>query len=249
LNLSLERFLGGGVEDLYAISGGDSNTIAKRITLIEIFTHASSIVSWDSSVLHELNVSAFKGRSTLGSIVHNSELFAGRLVSHRDSRLNWEIVGGDVLKGVLIVFVDKIPGWSIVENSLLHFETIGIGVEGLVVIHAGVEIGNNLKAIIIDRWETSKVDLKFDDTFQISIKGNMDNDLLEFFTVHLVDSMELEIHLSIRHAASYKGAVVHCLVFTCDWSENVITGVLSTDPCVIVDERGPVFHAEIEGLR
>lgn len=69
------------------------------------------------------------------SIVADGEvsLLSNGFISHADSRVDWEVVCSDILMG-LLQFSRKVPSWSVVKNSLLHFQTVGVGVESLLVV-------------------------------------------------------------------------------------------------------------------
>lgn len=59
---------------LDAIGGGNSKTVTIAISLIKSLTNTSSIVIQKSSVLHKLNLAIVKRGTTLGAVIHNSEL-------------------------------------------------------------------------------------------------------------------------------------------------------------------------------
>lgn len=103
----------------------------------------------------------FNGRSGLGSVVHNCENSIS--IFHGKGRVDGIEIGCHIFIRCQVVFSD-IPCWSVVQDSLLHFQLIRIGVEGHIVIKIGkLEIGGDFMTISGNWRQTSKINNEFQD--------------------------------------------------------------------------------------
>lgn len=118
LNYSLQRKPLRAIADLNEVGCFDSDTITILIGLSERLTHTFVVIAWCFSVLHELDSSRSNRGTSLRSIVHHGHSSIGVDVSDRDGRVNWVVVVGYSLASI------KIPGGSVILDSLLHFEAI-----------------------------------------------------------------------------------------------------------------------------
>lgn len=135
------------------VSGWNSDSSAILVLFVNPLAHSSSVIGWDSSILHEFNASWLKSGSSLRSVVGDVE--NSRVVSglHQDTRLNWIVVTCDVLV-CISKRLAEVPCWSIIENSLLIFKSIGVSIEGLVVVKVVyLPFGDNLVSVILNLWE------------------------------------------------------------------------------------------------
>lgn len=137
-NLHLLRSLLGlaNRSDIDVVLGIDLLAITVRIGLVERFLNTSVIVFDEASAVHDFDVagSLEVSRATSGPLDHDSGLSGHLLVPDGDSTSDWVVVGRDVL------VTRVVPHGSEVEDSLLHLETIGVGVEGLVVVSEAIEL-------------------------------------------------------------------------------------------------------------
>lgn len=115
LDSSLQAACGAHIEQLNVVLSVYSDAKSGRGGLVKSFTHASPVISVESTVLHEFNAARFEDRTALRATVHHIHL-PSILASHGDARLNWVVVSSDVH----VLLGSDIPSRSVVENSLLH---------------------------------------------------------------------------------------------------------------------------------
>lgn len=147
------------------VRSDDSDSISILIFLVGALWHTFAVVSWRSSILHELDSALLKCRCTLRSIIHHGEKLGA--IGHGEGRVHWVVIGCDVVVRIFQIRIWEIPSWPEVQDSLLHFHAVRVGVEGRIVSEVSKgELGNNLITIkpIVNCWETVEVYIKFDGT-------------------------------------------------------------------------------------
>lgn len=89
----------------------------------------------------------------MGSIIHHSELHI--TVTNSDSCLDRVVVCCDVKP----TFFDlKVPSFTLVHNTLLHFEAVRVSVEDIVVVkHGSMEVSCHFEADIFVFWDSEKL--------------------------------------------------------------------------------------------
>jgi hypothetical protein len=85
------------------------------------------------------------------------------VISYSDRRRNWVIVCSNVLQAIIIIRL-QIPGWPIIQNSLLHLKPIGICKENTVIRDVfAAEFNNEFVSIHDYLREADQVKVVFDD--------------------------------------------------------------------------------------
>ena len=102
----------------------NASVVVTRVCFIEYFIHGSAINSCDSPVLHQLDAPFREGSAGHWSVVTHYKLLVLGFVYHGDCLVDRVVVASHVIIGCLEVGVDEIPSWTVVEDSLLHFEAI-----------------------------------------------------------------------------------------------------------------------------
>jgi hypothetical protein len=126
-----------------------------------------------------------------------------------------------------------VPSWSVVEDSLLHFKTVRVSVESLVVVEvSNRELSNDLVAVNINLREAVHVDNKLDG-LGVLIDGDKNNHLL-FKTIEEDEREEASVW-AFSTLSTLVDRVLVWLELTCKRSEDVVSRVLSTVPGVVVD--------------
>lgn len=143
------------------VSGRDSDSVSVLVFFIDPFAHTSAIISWDSSILHEFNASWLKRGTSLWSIISNGQNSCIVNRHHGDSRVNWVVVTSDVLVGIG-KGLTEVPSWSIVKNSLLHFKSIWVSIECLVIVKVvNLPFSDDFVSVVFNDWEWIEVDVEF----------------------------------------------------------------------------------------
>jgi len=93
----------------------NSNRFTVFITLINLFVDTFTIISWDPSILHEFDRTSWQARSSLRSIIHDSERSIRIDLFHRNSWVDWIVIVWNIaIKISVIQVLLEIPSWSIV---------------------------------------------------------------------------------------------------------------------------------------
>lgn len=121
--------------------------------------------------MHELNTAALDDRTTLGAIVHDGHLHAGRLVPYCNSRLNRIVIRSDVESPIS---ESQVPRRTVIKNALLHLEAVGVGIELSFVVNVRcVEIYSDLKADIRIERDAEQLDFSLNNAKLIQLdSGN-----------------------------------------------------------------------------
>jgi len=162
---SLLRVCRDEIENLHIVAGSALDTIAFRIDLIQHLNDTLAVISWKSSILHDLNLSLFAevSRTTLSSVVQDGDLeVATILVSHGNSWGNRVVVRGDIS-----ILFSHIVGIVRVKVSLLHGQSIWISPELALWIKSIIElpVDSDIFSIagLFVKWDTVKLDLILND--------------------------------------------------------------------------------------
>jgi hypothetical protein len=107
--------------------------------------------------------------------------------------LNWEVVCSNIFQ-IISVIVTEVPGWSVIENSLLHFKSIGVSVEGLIVVEIkDLPLGNDFITIVEDFRERIKINIKFY-ALSLGVNRNMDDHFHLNLLSEIVFLFKVEVH-------------------------------------------------------
>jgi hypothetical protein len=153
LDLSLEWGASESIEELNVVGGWYGDSIAEWSLLIQSFSNTTTVIilTTVAAVLHELDSTIDEHGATLRAIIHDGHLGVGGFVNNGDGIIDGVVVGSDIKT----TFEDgQVPCWSVVQDALLHFEAVWIGVEHLIVIQVGVEIHSHFLARMVSIWNT-----------------------------------------------------------------------------------------------
>jgi len=198
-------------------------------------------------MLHKLNTSSFEGWPTLRSIVSHCENPITINSLHRDSFLDWIVVSSNIFIGFGVILAD-IPSGSIVQDSLLHFETIWIGEKCLIIVKImNFPFGNDFITIILNLWKTININIKLDSlTFLINL--NMYNNLHLSLIRPWIYLPKVQIHNFLAIDVPFLVLTILLrLILSSFRSKNIITWVLVAQiqlvikPLVLSNEWWPVF--------
>lgn len=149
------------VEDLHIVPGVYLEAIALAITLIQRFLNSARIILDQPSVLHQFNRTWFYlGGSCLGPVVHDCNLLVRSCVSDSDGACDRV----KVARNVLFCVFDHVEIRSEVQNSLLHFQTVGVSPESLVRFEAVEHFPNyhHVFALVIEvHWDLIQKHVEF----------------------------------------------------------------------------------------
>lgn len=118
LALSLQWLSLDAVANLDVVSSWHFHSVSELVPLLKWLTYTLAVVAWGLSVLHKLDGALRDSSAALSSVVHDGEQSGGGGVLHGDGRVDWVVVGGDVLGSL------QVPCWSVVQDSLLHLKAI-----------------------------------------------------------------------------------------------------------------------------
>lgn len=156
------------ITNLDKVSSFNSDTVSIFVFLPKRLSDTLEVVWWSFSILHEFNGAWGDWSTTLRSIIHYSELSLRINILDWDGWINWVIVVRNFLGSI------EVPSGSVILNSFLHFETIRIGVESLIIVEiTDTEVWNNFISIhLFLKWQTIKV---YVDLYQrkVFVDGNM----------------------------------------------------------------------------
>jgi hypothetical protein len=216
LECSLVRCFLLSVEDLQEVGGRHHNSLPEFVLLVEGLSHASAVVVVQLSVLHQLDSSLLDDWASLWAGVHDSHLEL--LLLDGDAGLDGVVVPCDVLSAT------PFPGGSVVEDTFLHLQAIGVSVEGVLVVDVeAVEVDSDLLSFV---WVRHAVD----DNLPFGDRQVVDHDYLRKCLLSLA-VLEVQGHLRSHWALlgddlgqlAVSGRVVGLVL----WSEDVVSALLA----------------------
>lgn len=114
--------------NLQVVSCFNSHAISILILFLKWFTHALVIISWRLPILHQLNSSWRKWATTLWSVIHHRHSSLSFYILNRNRWIDWVVIIGHLFNCVWHKW------WSLIKNSILHFETVWVSEERTTVI-------------------------------------------------------------------------------------------------------------------
>lgn len=238
------------VDNLNIVCCFDPHAIAVLINFIERLTNTIPIIGKNSSVLHKLNGSFLQSTSTLCSIICHDEWFVQFLIIHWNGRSDWVEISCNVVIRFVVISTD-VPSWTVVENSLLHFETIRICVESLIIVEIfNMEFNNDFVTTIRCLWKTHKIEIKTNCHVTKIFWGNLHgyNCFIRWDTL-IIFSWEIENEAIIRCLIEWiQVSVFVSHVLTILLLKSVGTWIchefMRFEPVVVICSRLPILNRE-----
>ena len=112
-----------GVGGRQEVSGLGLHALAVQCLFIKRLTDSLVVIEEESAVNHDLKFSIPDATAPLGTVVEEVEGLLGESVLDADESIDGVVVASDQL----VMF--PVPSGSVVANSLLHFQSIGVSVE------------------------------------------------------------------------------------------------------------------------
>lgn len=120
-----------------------SESLPIGLSFIERLPDTPLIIPHSPPMEHEFDAALFEHCSSLRPIHQNRQQLFRRDIEDLDVGVNWVVVA----RGVLIS--DQGPGSPVVQDALLRFKAVGVGVEGFVVCEVADQVQDDLLALLI----------------------------------------------------------------------------------------------------
>jgi len=143
--------------------------------LVKGLADTTVIVVDEAAVLDQLDLARHHiGRAGSRLVCHDSKLHASGYILHSDGRGNGVEVGADVLGGAA-----EVPSGTVADDSLLHFEAVGVSEELLLGVHVvQLEVDHGVLAVTISDADAVQHNLDLDEVGEARSVADQDLSML-----------------------------------------------------------------------